>query len=72
MNKLRGNTVILSLEKYNQLYSFYTGIQEGKFITLGYRDKIYCRTKDKIVADLKSYITRLEKENYELKEKLKK
>ena len=57
------NTVLLSVEKYNELRDFYNGINEGKFVFVdSYYSRIYYSEEKEVLETLKNMIGKLEKE----------
>jgi len=57
------NTVLLNVEKYNELRDFYNGINEGKFVTIdSCYSRVYYIEEKEVLESLKNKIGRLEKE----------
>lgn len=71
------NTVLLEVERYNELYNLEKAIKEGKKLVIersygyGAREYKYYYTEDEIITELKTRVEELGKENNKLEEKLK-
>ena len=57
------NTVLLNVEKYNELRDFYNGINEGKFVIVDYHySRIYYAEEKEVLETLKNKLDKLQKE----------
>ena len=70
---MKENTVLLHVEKYNQLRDFYNGIHEGKFVIINScYDTVYYREEKDVLRKLKNRIEYLDKKLNAFKEPDKK